>query len=74
MIGKTIGYVRVSTFKQNHGRQLENFELDKIFTDKCSGKDTKRPTLVERFCRICKASSALIDKSKILDVMHPLKF
>lgn len=45
--GKTIGYIRVSTFEQNHERQLENFELDKIFTDKCSGKDTKRPALVE---------------------------
>jgi DNA invertase Pin-like site-specific DNA recombinase len=45
--GKTIGYIRVSTFEQNHERQLENFELDKIFTDKCSGKDTKLPALVE---------------------------
>ena len=41
----TIGYIRVSTFEQNTGRQLEGLKLDKIFTDKSSGKDTKRPEL-----------------------------
>ena len=35
-----IGYVRVSTVDQNTERQLLNVELDKVFTDKCSGKDT----------------------------------
>lgn len=47
MSGKTIGYIRVSSFEQNHERQLESFKLDKIFTDKCSGKDIKRPALEE---------------------------
>ncbi|MCB1068564.1 MAG: recombinase family protein [Simkania sp.] len=45
--GKKIGYVRVSTFDQNPERQLENIELDKIYTDKASGKDVNRPQLIE---------------------------
>jgi len=40
-----IGYVRVSSFDQNPERQLEHVEVDKVFTDKASGKDTQRPDL-----------------------------
>jgi DNA invertase Pin-like site-specific DNA recombinase len=43
--GLRIGYVRVSSLDQNTQRQLEGVELDKTYTDKCSGKDTKRPQL-----------------------------
>jgi DNA invertase Pin-like site-specific DNA recombinase len=43
--GQMIGYVRVSTLDQNTERQLDGFKLDRIFTDKASGKDTKRPQL-----------------------------
>ncbi|MDT7531704.1 recombinase family protein [Sphingopyxis sp. SE2] len=45
MKGQRIGYVRVSAFEQNVDRQLEGVALDKIFTDKASGKDVKRPQL-----------------------------
>jgi len=45
MPGQRIGYVRVSSFDQNPERQLDNISLNKIFTDKASGKDTKRPEL-----------------------------
>jgi DNA invertase Pin-like site-specific DNA recombinase len=45
MIGKRIGYVRVSSFDQNPERQLENVKIDKQFMDSASGKDTKRPQL-----------------------------
>jgi len=45
--GKKIGYVRVSSFDQNTERQLEGIELDKIYTDKASGKDVNRPKLTE---------------------------
>ncbi len=45
MIGQRIGYVRVSTFDQNPERQLDNIKVDRTFTDKASGKDTKRPEL-----------------------------
>ena len=43
--GQLVGYKRVSSVDQNEGRQLEGLELDKVFTDKASGKDTKRPQL-----------------------------
>ena len=45
MTGQNIGYIRVSTVEQNTSRQLEGLTLHKIFTDKCSGKDTNRPQL-----------------------------
>ena len=38
--GKIIGYIRVSSFEQNEVRQLDGVQLDKVFTDKASGKDT----------------------------------
>ncbi|MFM0303988.1 recombinase family protein [Paraburkholderia sediminicola] len=43
--GKQIGYIRVSTVDQSTDRQLDGVELDKVFTDKASGKDTARPQL-----------------------------
>ncbi len=45
MQGHRIGYIRVSTVEQNTVRQLDGIQLDKTFTDKCSGKDTNRPQL-----------------------------
>ena len=45
MQGHRIGYVRVSSFDQNPERQLELVHVDKVFTDKASGKDTQRPQL-----------------------------
>jgi DNA invertase Pin-like site-specific DNA recombinase len=44
-VGQRVGYVRVSTVDQNPERQLEGVALDRVFTDKASGKDTKRPEL-----------------------------
>ena len=51
--GQRIGYVRVSTLDQNEKRQLEGQVLDRVFTDKASGRDTARPELTEllRFAR-----------------------
>ena len=43
--GQRIGYVRVSSADQNTARQLDGLELDRVFTDMASGKDTKRPQL-----------------------------
>jgi DNA invertase Pin-like site-specific DNA recombinase len=45
MAGQHIGYVRVSTVDQNTARQLDGVTLDRIFEDKASGKDVKRPQL-----------------------------
>jgi DNA invertase Pin-like site-specific DNA recombinase len=42
---KKIGYVRVSGLDQKTDRQLDGEDLDKVFTDKASGKDTHRPQL-----------------------------
>lgn len=46
--GKRIGYVRVSSIDQNEARQIEalaDLHIDKVFTDKASGKNTQRPQL-----------------------------
>ena len=45
MKGQRVGYIRISTLEQNPARQLENVQVDKIFTDKASGKDMHRPEL-----------------------------
>lgn len=45
MTGQRVGYIRVSTLDQNTERQLDGVPLDKVFTDKASGKDTARPQL-----------------------------
>lgn len=46
--GQFVGYIRVSTLDQNTSRQDEQFSgfnLDEVFTDHASGKDTDRPQL-----------------------------
>src|ERR1700693_3183708 len=45
MKAKKVGYIRVSSLDQNTDRQLDGITLNKVFTDKCSGKDTHRPQL-----------------------------
>jgi DNA invertase Pin-like site-specific DNA recombinase len=42
-----VGYVRVSSVDQNTVRQLDGIAVERIFTDKASGKDTARPKLDE---------------------------
>ena len=45
-----IAYVRVSTAEQNEARQIEalkRYDIEKWFTEKCSGKSTDRPKLTE---------------------------
>jgi hypothetical protein len=54
MAGQRIGYVRVSTFEQNAQRQLDEVAVDRLFTDKASGKDTNG-----RSSRRCSPLSAL---------------
>lgn len=45
MQGQRIGYIRVSSFDQNPERQLDNVQIDQVFTDRASGKDANRPEL-----------------------------
>lgn len=44
-MGAQVGYIRVSTLDQNTERQLEGYALDRVFEEKASAKDTKRPQL-----------------------------
>lgn len=48
MSNQSIGYIRVSTREQSTGRQsdgMESLKLDKVFTEKVSGKSKERPEL-----------------------------
>jgi DNA invertase Pin-like site-specific DNA recombinase len=50
MINMLIGYARVSTIEQNTARQevlLKEYGVDKLYIDKCSGKNMERPQLQE---------------------------
>lgn len=45
-----VGYIRVSTQEQNTARQdilMQELGVEKIFVDKCSGKNANRPKLME---------------------------
>lgn len=45
-----LGYVRVSTIEQNESRQLvtmKKYNVEKVFSEKISAKDTNRPKLKE---------------------------
>ena len=51
MSNQSIGYIRVSTREQSTGRQsdgMASLKLDKVFTEKASGKSKERPEL--RLC------------------------
>ena len=73
-----IGYIRVSTVEQNEGRQalmMQEHGVEKIFLDKCSGKDTNRKALnelmefaregdtvcIESFSRLARSTRDLLD-------------
>lgn len=53
MKGQRIGYIRVSSADQNLARQLDGIDLDRVFEEKASAKDSNRPKLQEclRFVR-----------------------
>ena len=60
MSGQRVGYVRVSTLDQNPERQLDQVNLDRIFTDKASGKDTSRPQLAELLAFIREGDTVVV--------------
>lgn len=60
MSDKVIGYIRVSTYDQNPERQLEGMHLDKVFTDKASGKDLKRPAFEELLDYVREGDTVLV--------------
>jgi DNA invertase Pin-like site-specific DNA recombinase len=57
--GHVVGYIRVSSVDQNTERQLDGMTLDKTFTDKASGKDTRRPQL-ERALEFLREGDTLV--------------
>ena len=59
MNGQRIGYVRVSSFDQNPERQLEQVPVDRVFTDKASGKDSRRPEL-DRLLTFVRAGDTVV--------------
>jgi len=44
-MGHKIGYIRVSSVGQNTERQLDGITLEKVFKEKASAKNRKRPVL-----------------------------
>ena len=60
MSDKVIGYIRVSTYDQNPERQLDGMHLDKIFTDKASGRDLKRPAFEELLDYVREGDTVLV--------------
>src|ERR1017187_3500907 len=60
---KKIAYVRVSSVDQHTDRQLESIKSaspDKVFTDRCSGKDTKRPQLAALLSYVREGDTVLV--------------
>lgn len=79
-----VGYVRVSTTDQNPARQdelMKSFGVDKVYSEKLSGKDTKRPQFqemidflregdilyVESFSRLSRSTRDLLDTVNTLN-------
>lgn len=58
--GQRVGYIRVSTSDQNTARQLDGVELDRIFEDKASGKDAKRPKLQELLAYVREGDTVIV--------------
>lgn len=59
-----VGYCRVSTAEQNTARQevlMERLGVDKIFIDKCSGKNTDRPALKEMLAFVREGDTVVVE-------------
>lgn len=79
-----VGYVRVSTQEQNPARQeelMKSFGVEKVYSEKLSGKDTNRPQFqemmsflregdtlyVESFSRLSRSTRDLLDTVNTLN-------
>lgn len=57
-------YIRVSTKEQKTDRQevlKDTYKVDKVYIDKCSGKDTNRPQLKEMFKQLRKGDTVIVE-------------
>lgn len=78
------GYVRISTGHQNTSRQdvlMEQLGVDRVFVDKCSGKNTDRPqfqemmgllkagdvVVVESYSRMSRSTKDLLETVEMLN-------
>jgi len=78
-----VGYIRISTKEQNTARQdllMKELGVEKVYTDKMSGKDAERPELqkvmdfvregdtliVESFSRFARNTKDLLELTDIL--------
>ena len=85
-MAKRVGYVRVSTKGQNTARQdvlMKELGVDRVFVDKCSGKNTDRPAfhemmdileegdtvVVESYSRMSRSTKDLLDTVEKLNGM-----
>ena len=58
------GYVRVSTKGQNTARQevlMAELGVDRVFIDKCSGKNTDRPRFHEMMALLCEGDTVVVE-------------
>jgi DNA invertase Pin-like site-specific DNA recombinase len=55
-----VGYVRVSSVDQNTVRQLDGVDVERVFTDKASGKDAARPKLEELIAFVREGDTVLV--------------
>ncbi|SQD93964.1 MULTISPECIES: recombinase family protein [unclassified Parafrankia] len=55
-----VGYIRVSSVDQNTVRQLDGVDVDRVFTDRASGKDTARPKLEEMLAFVRDGDTVLV--------------
>ena len=79
-----VGYVRVSTVEQNESRQMvtmENYKVEKVFSEKVSAKDTNREELnkmldfvregdiivIHDFSRLARSTKDLLDIVELLE-------
>jgi len=79
-----VGYIRVSTTEQNTARQeslMESLGVEKIYIEKISGKDKKRPQLQEMMSFIREGDTLIVESISrfarntrdLLDLVEQLK-
>ncbi|WP_067865983.1 recombinase family protein [Nocardia shimofusensis] len=55
-----VGYIRVSTVDQNTDRQLDGVDVERVFTDKVTGKNAERPALQEMLAFVRAGDTVLV--------------
>ena len=80
-----VGYVRISTAEQNTARQdeiMKQLGVDRVYTDKLSGKDTARPELQKMLDFMREGDSVTVESisrfarntKDLLDLIEQLQF